>query len=265
MCYFFTCYRVLKSYPSSNLLIFWRVFSLTVGQAFHIHWPTVFCILILWNCGGSVTAWLNCSFAAQWMEMYREIAYGFQTTVHIWEPQCISRGEILCFIGRRVRLQFLEVILNPWNKMFWTLVVSVLQCCGSRRTKMTQKNRKQLINFIFWSSGCSLLRVEGFSCSLDVFYEGVGISKFKCFIKKRFNKNVQLYFFNFWSSNPDPYPDSLEMLDLDPYPGPYSMNPDPQYWWLAKIYFCKSWTSDPIITIFWICGYGSGSVWILIY
>jgi hypothetical protein len=80
------------------------------------------------------------------------------------------------------------------------------------------------------------LRVEGFSCGVDVFYESVGISKFKCFIKKRFNKNVQLYFFNFWSSNPDPYPDSFEMLDQDPYPGPNSMNPDPQYWWLAKIF-----------------------------
>jgi hypothetical protein len=39
---------------------------------------------------------------------------------------------------------------------------------GSRRAKMTQKKRKQIINFIFLRAGCSLLRVEGFSCSLNV-------------------------------------------------------------------------------------------------
>jgi hypothetical protein len=35
--------------------------------------------------------------------------------------------------------------------------------CGSRGAKMAQKNIKQLINFIFLSAGCSLLRAEGFS------------------------------------------------------------------------------------------------------
>jgi hypothetical protein len=47
---------------------------------------------------------------------------------------------------------------------------------ASRRAKMTQKNIKQLLNFIFLSAGCSLLRVEGFSCSLEVLYGGLGIS-----------------------------------------------------------------------------------------
>ncbi len=119
---------------------------------------------------------------------------------------------------------------------------------------MTQKNRKQLINFIFWSSGCSLLRAEGFSCSLDVFYEGVGISKFKCFIKKRFNQNFQLYFLNFWSSNPDPYPDSLEMLDQDPYPDQDLMNPDPHYLGLAKIFLqvMKIWPNHYNILDLWL-------------
>ena len=32
---------------------------------------------------------------------------------------------------------------------------------GYNGAKFTQKNRKQFINFIFWSSGCSLLRAEG--------------------------------------------------------------------------------------------------------
>ncbi len=31
-------------------------------------------------------------------------------------------------------------------------------------------------NFMLWSSGCSLLRAEGFFCSLDVLYGGLGIS-----------------------------------------------------------------------------------------
>jgi hypothetical protein len=51
---------------------------------------------------------------------------------------------------------------------------------GSRRAKMTHKNRKKSRIFMFLSTGCSLLRAEGFSCSLGVLYG----------------------FFNFSSSNP---------------------------------------------------------------
>jgi hypothetical protein len=36
------------------------------------------------------------------------------------------------------------------------------------------------------SAGCYLLRAEGFSCSLDVFYGGLGISKLK-FLKEKKN------------------------------------------------------------------------------
>jgi hypothetical protein len=35
-----------------------------------------------------------------------------------------------------------------------------------------------------FSSGCSLLRAEGFSCSLGVLYGGLGISKLQFLIKK---------------------------------------------------------------------------------
>jgi hypothetical protein len=48
---------------------------------------------------------------------------------------------------------------------------------GSRRAKMTHKNRKESRIFMFSSTGCSLLRAEGFSCSLGVLYGGQGISK----------------------------------------------------------------------------------------
>ncbi len=43
--------------------------------------------------------------------------------------------------------------------------------------KNDPKNRKKWRNLMLWSAGCSLLRAEGFSCSLDVLYEGLGISR----------------------------------------------------------------------------------------
>ncbi len=52
-------------------------------------------------------------------------------------------------------------------------------------------------NFIFWSAGCSLLRAEGFSCSLDVLYGGLGISKLQFFIKKNKNLFKAVNFFKF--------------------------------------------------------------------
>jgi hypothetical protein len=51
-----------------------------------------------------------------------------------------------------------------------------------KRAKMAQKNRKQLINFIFRSDGCSFLRTEDFSSSLGVLYGGLGISKLQFMI-----------------------------------------------------------------------------------
>jgi hypothetical protein len=45
---------------------------------------------------------------------------------------------------------------------------------GSRRSKMTHKI----------SAGCSLLRAEGFPCSLDFLYGGLGISELQFLIKK---------------------------------------------------------------------------------
>jgi hypothetical protein len=39
---------------------------------------------------------------------------------------------------------------------------------GSKRAKITYKSRKEFRNFIFSSAGCSLLRAEGFFCSLEI-------------------------------------------------------------------------------------------------
>ncbi len=49
---------------------------------------------------------------------------------------------------------------------------------------MTQKNRKKSRIFMFLSTRCSLLRTEGFSCSLGVLNGGLGISKLQFLIKK---------------------------------------------------------------------------------
>ncbi len=48
---------------------------------------------------------------------------------------------------------------------------------------MTHKNRKKSRIFMFLSTG-SLLRAEGFSCSLGVLYGGLWISKLQFLIKK---------------------------------------------------------------------------------
>jgi hypothetical protein len=47
---------------------------------------------------------------------------------------------------------------------------------------------KKLISYIFCSAGCFLLRAEGFSCSLEVIYGGLGISKLLTylFLKDKF-------------------------------------------------------------------------------
>ncbi len=71
------------------------------------------------------------------------------------------------------------------------------------------------------------LRAEGFSCSLDVFYEGLGISKLQ-FLKKKSNNKFSAVFFQFLvikTLDLDPDLDSLEMLG----PDPDSMNPDSQH------------------------------------
>ncbi len=69
---------------------------------------------------------------------------------------------------------------------------------GSKRVNMAQKNRIQLINFIFWSAGCSLLRAEDFSCSVDVLYGGP-IFQFLIYKKK---KDLSCIFSNSLSSKP---------------------------------------------------------------
>jgi hypothetical protein len=59
------------------------------------------------------------------------------------------------------------------------------------------KNRKKSRIFKFLSPGCSLLRAEGFSCSLGVLYGGLGISNLQFLIKKIEIKFPAINFFQF--------------------------------------------------------------------
>ncbi len=62
---------------------------------------------------------------------------------------------------------------------------------------MTHKNRNKSRIFMFLSTGCSLLRAEGFSCSLGVLCGGLGISKLQFLIKKIEIKFLAINFFQF--------------------------------------------------------------------
>ncbi len=61
---------------------------------------------------------------------------------------------------------------------------------------------------------CGAVRAEGFSCSLDVLYGGLGISKLPFLIKEELFKKIQLLCLVIKTLDPDP--DSLERLDPDP-------------------------------------------------
>jgi hypothetical protein len=74
---------------------------------------------------------------------------------------------------------------------------------------MTHKNRKKSRIFMFLSNGCSLLRAEGFSCSLGDLYGGLGISKLQFLIKKIEIKFPAINFFQL----------GHQTLDLDPGSG----------------------------------------------
>ena len=73
---------------------------------------------------------------------------------------------------------------------------------------MTHKNRKKSRIFMFLSTGCSLLRAEGFSCSLGILYGGLGISKLQFLNMKIEIKFPAINFFQF-----------LDRQTLDPDPG----------------------------------------------
>ncbi len=86
--------------------------------------------------------------------------------------------------------------------------------------KLPIKIEKKERIFMFWSAGCSLLRVEGFSCSLGVLKGGLGISKLHFLFKKVNTKFPAVNFFQFLAIR------TLDLeLDSDPH---WDLDPDPQ-------------------------------------
>ncbi len=55
-------------------------------------------------------------------------------------------------------------------------------------------------NFMFWIAACSLLKAEGFSCSVDVLYGDPAMSLLKFLIKNIVNNFLAGSFCHFWSS-----------------------------------------------------------------
>ena len=67
------------------------------------------------------------------------------------------------------------------------------------------------------------MRAEGFSCSLGILYDGLGISKLQFLIKKI---KIKCKFFSIighqtLDPDPDPDPQLENMLDPDLYPDPH--------------------------------------------
>ncbi len=121
-----------------------------------------------------------------------------------------------------------QILRDKYPPMFPPVPgATLLQCCGSgfsgvpgsgsgfKRAKMTKKHRKESINFIFWSAGCSLLRAKGFFCSFDVLYGGLWISNF--WSKKERKKRFPLYFSSVLIRVSDPHWFNAD-LDTDPDP-----------------------------------------------
>jgi hypothetical protein len=102
----------------------------------------------------------------------------------------MTRLELSPSLGRGVGEAVKEIrVSNPDPHYFELLDPDPHSNCGSgsRRAKMTHKNRKKSSIFMFLSTGCSLLRAEGFSCSLGVLYGGLGISKLQFFLSRNRN------------------------------------------------------------------------------
>jgi hypothetical protein len=82
--------------------------------------------------------------------------------------------------------------------------------------KMTNISKK-LRNFKFWCSGFSILKAEGFSCTLDVNSGDLGISKLQFLIKKYYFFSALNFFQNLVIKPLNLDPDWPKMLDPEPH------------------------------------------------
>jgi hypothetical protein len=88
---------------------------------------------------------------------------------------------------------------------------------------MTHKIEQKYRTFMFGSARCSLLRAEGFFCSLGVLYGGLGISKLQFLIKKIKIQSSSCKFFSILGHQTririrDPDPGSAIRKKADPQP-----------------------------------------------
>ncbi len=87
---------------------------------------------------------------------------------------------------------------------YWIRIRIRIRIQEGKNLNDQQKLYKILRNFMIWSGGCSLLRAEGFFCSLDVLYGGLGIGKLQSLIKKILNFCFSCKFFLRFSVTKDP-------------------------------------------------------------
>ncbi len=81
---------------------------------------------------------------------------------------------------------------------------------------------------MYWSAGCSLLRAEGFFCSLEILYAGLGIGKLYFLIQNfLFSAVTFLQFFVIKTLDPHWIQIGIHPKMLDPKP--YQMNTDPKH------------------------------------
>ncbi len=128
--------------------------------------------LLFWNLG------LIRTFCCNYREDWRHSVLGHQTapaegggSVPGWSGQYTQ--------WRPVTWYRLQLYLVLWIRIWIRIGSRFNWVPGSGSAKIIYKHRKKLINFIFWNTGCSHFRAEGFSCSLDT-------SKLQFLIKKDF-------------------------------------------------------------------------------
>jgi hypothetical protein len=92
----------------------------------------------------------------------------FITKITLATPCCFLTTFLHCY-GSGSALIRIDMVGWIWIRIGIGNAVAYSVPEGSAKMK---KGR----NFKFWSAGCHLLRAEGFSCSLDVLYGGLGIS-----------------------------------------------------------------------------------------
>ncbi len=115
---------------------------------------------------------------------YNTWEYQFSYISELWIPAiikpCPATHEINNFPGFRIRIR-IRINLSCGIRIRIQIADPDPDPGGQ---KWPTKIEKRTEFFFFLSAGCSLLRAQGFSCSLGVLYGGLGISKWQFLIKK---------------------------------------------------------------------------------